>query len=234
MKKLEKIKTNFNKKIYFFLRNVWCKKHLINSEYKIISLGWNCLSRSIPTEWGLKPRREQGEKSTPFDLSMHDIKYLADIISSHFEDYLEDTVKFNETEWRNEKYNIIYNHDEDCQTKADFDTRYLNRIKNFFDVCANSTPTLFIYNCRDSGSDDINDILKLKETIQNLSKSKKSKFLVITAHKLKPVKGLDVLFLPLPYPNYIWWDENCRYGLRGYNYERRICNKIYNILKTLY
>ena len=37
--------------------------------YKIVSLGCNCFPRTIPTLWGLKPRKKQGEKGCPFDLS---------------------------------------------------------------------------------------------------------------------------------------------------------------------
>ena len=31
--------------------------------YKIVSLGCDCFSRTIPTLWGIKPRKKQGEKS---------------------------------------------------------------------------------------------------------------------------------------------------------------------------
>lgn len=233
MLQFKKTLETINKKIYLHLREKWCEKHRIDFEYKIISLGWNCLSRSLPTEWKLKPRREQGEKSTPFDLSMHDIKYMADIIQSHFKEYLQDTVKFNETEWKNKQFNIIYNHDEDCQTKADFDKRYLDRIKNFFDILSTDIPVLFIYNCRDDGSDDINDILKLKETVLKISKSKKSRFLALSNKKIENINNIDILYSPLPYTKYIWWNENCRYCLRGYLYEKNIINKIYDELKAM-
>lgn len=37
--------------------------------YHIVSLGCDCFCRTIPTLWGLKPRKNQGELGYPFDLS---------------------------------------------------------------------------------------------------------------------------------------------------------------------
>lgn len=51
--------------------------------YKIVSLGCDCFSRTIPTLWGIKPRKKQGEKGCPFDLSDNPlpavVKYLETI-----------------------------------------------------------------------------------------------------------------------------------------------------------
>ena len=40
---------------------------------KIVSLGWDCLPRTIFTWWGIKKTKENGELSYPFDLSMHNL-----------------------------------------------------------------------------------------------------------------------------------------------------------------
>ena len=41
---------------------------MIEKKYEIVSLGVNCLPRTILTRHGIKPRKADGELSCPFDL----------------------------------------------------------------------------------------------------------------------------------------------------------------------
>ena len=58
-------------------------------DYKIISLGTDCLSRTIPTRWGLKAPKLLGERTHPFDLAVHPYEALCRILDSDFEGYLD-------------------------------------------------------------------------------------------------------------------------------------------------
>lgn len=52
--------------------------------YRIVSLGSDCFSRTIPTLWGVKPRKRQGEPGCPFDLSTN---FLSGIVRNIEEDF---------------------------------------------------------------------------------------------------------------------------------------------------
>ena len=73
--KLKNITKNINKYLFLHLKNKWIKRFKINKDdYYIVSLGWNCLSRSLPTEWGLKKRKEEGETSEDLQDKLHRVR----------------------------------------------------------------------------------------------------------------------------------------------------------------
>ena len=110
----------------------------INKNYKIISLGTYCLPRVITTFCGLKPCKQDGEKSCPFDLAFFtNIDRIAELIESKFislYDGLE--YKLPEKYWINKKLNAIFNH-EYTFSKNELIDRYNSRIKNLYDYFAN-------------------------------------------------------------------------------------------------
>ncbi len=110
----------------------------INKNYKIISLGTYCLPRVITTFCGLKPCKQDGEKSCPFDLAFFtNIDKIAELIESKFislYDGLE--YKLPEKYWTNKKLNAIFNH-EYTFSKNELIDRYNSRIKNLYDYFAN-------------------------------------------------------------------------------------------------
>lgn len=55
--------------------------------YKIVSLGCDCFSRTIPTLWGIKPRKKQGEKGCPFDLSDNPLPAVVKYLENDFKGY---------------------------------------------------------------------------------------------------------------------------------------------------
>lgn len=239
--KLKNITKNINKYLFLHLKNKWIKRFKINKDdYYIVSLGWNCLSRSLPTEWGLKKRKEEGETSDPFDLSMHDVKFIYDIIAGNFSSYYDDTVRVDENLWHNKTYNIYYNHDSDCNDKDEFILRYKNRINNFQKKLSSSKPIIFIYNTRDDHSDRDEDIQKLKELIWQQTDNKRKKiFLCITREKYRlksemaDDKDIAILYAPIPYNDYIWWEAGHKHTISGYRYEKKIADKIHNLLKGM-
>ena len=229
-----KIQNWLNLKSYYFIKNKYIRRNKLNKDdYNIVSLGWNCLSRTIPTQWGIKKQKDEGELSYPFDLSMHDVKYIPQVIQNDFYDYL-DNVEKKDNIWCNTTYNIIFNHDETCQTIDEFQTRYLNRIKNFSNILQSNKPSLFIYNARDDGSDSIKDIENLKKAVYSKCNMQKKKFLVISPVELhSDDQDITILYSPVPYKGYVWWKDDCRYSFKGCMYEKRIVEKISQLLKEI-
>lgn len=114
----------------------------INKNYKIISLGTYCLPRVITTFCGLKPCKQDGEKSCPFDLAFFtNIDRIAELIENKFislYDGLEYVLPegFKDKCWANKKLNAIFNH-EYTFSKNELIDRYNNRIKNLYNYFAN-------------------------------------------------------------------------------------------------
>lgn len=125
--------------------------------YKIISLGGDCLPRTILTKWGIKPSKAQGELSCPFDLSVHSYSSICQLLKTDFQDYLNlddlqvisrPKVHYGIPMPKNTKYNCIFNHERgEFWVKDNFQNlinRYQQRISNFNNYI-NSNPVLFVF-----------------------------------------------------------------------------------------
>ena len=97
---------------------------MIKKKYEIVSLGVNCLPRTILTRLGIKPCKADGELSCPFDLVMHKLDRITYYLSNNFEDYFDDLYfkvkKRNILDfrkkgcwWKND--GTEFRHDKDCQ-----------------------------------------------------------------------------------------------------------------------
>ena len=115
---------------------------------KFISLGTRCFPRMFLTiHTCFKARKKYGELSCPFDLCITPLKSLEKILENDFADYFDDLIYDHESNWafwRNKKYNIFYNHDNDIKTKDEFKKRYGIRIQNFKNIIKNNKKTYFM------------------------------------------------------------------------------------------
>lgn len=204
---------------------------LPKDKYKIISLGWDCFSRTLPTWYGIKPMREQGELSYPFDLAMHTLPGILKILQNDFADYLED-IEFEEATkmWHNHKYHIKYNHDETLTSVEEFRARYNKRIENFYNIINNEKNVFFIYHTLPS--DKPEEIVKLYKEVQRLRNDKNFQLIVIThtLSELPHLPHISLCYEPLPWENYSWWEED-HLTLQGVEFEHKIANRIIEIIK---
>ena len=126
--------------------------HLELAKYdcKIVSLGSNCISRTIPTRWGLKLPKSMGELTHPFDLSVHPYRSVCRVIENDFQDYLNPLLlKQNHNGVpKHQKYKIVFNHERDSYFSQDnfrpLIKTYEARIRNFYHDIYKS-PILFLY-----------------------------------------------------------------------------------------
>lgn len=117
--------------LIFNLKINYIKKR--KKAYKIIPLGTYCLPRVIATLNKLKPTKEQGELSCPFDLAFfNDINKNNELIKTKFEKFF-DNIEYNEEKqcFINKELNIIFNHDKNTSPET-FTENYKNRINNFY------------------------------------------------------------------------------------------------------
>ena len=214
-------------------------------KYTICSLGWNCLPRMLPTEWRLKANKKMGELSCPFDLAGHQAKVVADVIEKDFAGYLDNVIHYTDdrkfmgeykADFFNPDWGIMYVHDEDCKTLADFKKRYTARVENFRRVLNGDKPVLFVYNARKDTSKNVDkpeEIQKLCDVVMSRVHNKKSRFVVITPYDIGEIKGAHVYLAKWPVPDYNWWvplHRRTRYGIR---WERQVIGFLYNELKDM-
>ena len=107
-----------------------------SGKYKVISLGWNCMPRTLATHCLIKPSKGAGEKGMPFDLSANIPKTVAHFLKTDFADYFTGSWSYDTGRncWRNDPSNgVFYPHDKDCGPD-DLDRlqkRFAGRINNF-------------------------------------------------------------------------------------------------------
>ena len=121
--------------------------------YRIISLGCVCFARTVPTLWGIKPRKAQGEVGYPFDLSNSYLDAITKCLTTDFKDYFKD-LKFSDQlgMWCTNNEHLQYCHEHDL-TKNDRDKiieRFSQRIENLREILkSDKRPAIFInyYRC---------------------------------------------------------------------------------------
>ena len=217
----------YNKQRAEFAQNA----NLKYTDYKIISLGWDCFSRSLPTWYGIKPTKEQGELSYPFDLAMHTLPNIIKVLQNRFADYLEDIEFDKETKlWHNKKYHFKYNHDQTLTTKEEFRERYSKRIENFYNTIRTSQNIFFIYHAL--ASDKVESILLLCSELRKLCENKNFHLIVVSEAKKKIPYSPDISLCHVsrPWKDYSWWQED-HLTLQGVKFEHKIINKIIKIIQ---
>jgi tetratricopeptide (TPR) repeat protein len=210
--------------------------------YKLISLGFDCLPRTVATRWGIKPSRLQGEKSCPFDLAFHSFSNICNLLKNNFQDYLdsqylktipcdlypEKLIVFNT------KYFCRFNHEYSDNWHENnfskFRERYQQRIDNFYNYL-HSNPILFILNlpCDRTAfiPTELIDIISqkfpdlyFKILVLNISLNNSANHLenedtrIVSEHIL------------LPSSDYHWSLPKCYTSEAGIKFEREIANLI--------
>ena len=208
----------------------YIKNHSQNKDYKIISLGWDCFSRTLPTWYGLKPTKDKGELSHPFDLAMHTLPNIIKILQNHFADYLDNVYYDEATQlWINNKYHIKYNHDNGLSLD-EFKNRYTKRIENFYQTIHDAKNVFFIYHALNDDKQE--DILQLVRELQNIC-DKTHFHLIVISHKWKKLlhcQNITLCYQPYPWKNYSWW-ENDHLTSQGVKFEHAIIDKLLKIIQ---
>lgn len=203
-------------------------------EYQIVSLGYNCFTHRILTENGIKPAKVFGELTGPFDLCVTPVSSLAQILKNDFNDYFEDLV-FDEYSgtWRNSKYNLYYNHDNDLKAndRDKLVERYRYRIENFNSFLKNDKHVYFILLAdSESSSYEINEIyhLILQKRAENFT------FIAVDfwSRTLNVDQHINVLSISTPYQDFssMWFNDRYRRTLAAKSFEYEFCNDIVKII----
>ena len=183
----------------------------MGKKYEIVSLGVNCLPRTILTRNGVKPAKAEGELSCPFDLVKHEPKRIIHYLKNNFKDYFDDiffvTRKRNIFDFRKKGLwqktdGTKFFHDKDCKAEdlEKLTNRIKRRINNFNSIMNSERPILFV--C--STFDEVDFVDELYTTLEQLRGNKSFKLAVINFSDSipPPRKGLYTLDLALPNKTY--------------------------------
>ena len=215
---------------------------------QFISLGEDCFSRTIPTQWGLKPSAKLGEKTCPFDLSVHLVSMLPTIIRSDFEGYLDpENFSFLEDRGfcRNNALHIQFNHemgrkfaDNDFEILRD---AYRRRIENFHELLAGDARSVFLIHFVRPRSETCIHIRNTLEVLKE--KCATADILLICINTWEPdqevdlrerelLDGENVAFVDVhyPFPNYVWFRPDCCFSPQGHLFEKDVILKLRQIV----
>ena len=210
------------------------------TQYKIISLGWNCMPRSLTTTSMLKPGKGAGEKSLPFDLVITPPAVTAQLLETDFSAYFDGEWIFDPAEgcWvRSPETGILYPHDTDCgpEDLEKLQTRLRKRIENFREAVRFPGPVLFILNKatqfrgKPTGHTAA-DVEAVCRAIKKIRGENPYKILVTCCDPEdpgEPSDGAETVCHPYPRADYVWHHAE-RFTPEGVRFELgyiRLCRK---------
>ena len=204
-------------------------------KYEIVSLGLNCLPRTVLTRGGVKPRKADGELSCPFDLVAHPIETILKCLETNFEGYFDDLYfklrKRNFLDFRKQgiwqkKDGTKFFHDKDCK-QNDMEklvNRIKNRIYNFNSIIAINKPVIFVM----AVYSETNCIDKIFKELKRLRGDKPFKLLILDYGNNLNLqnKEIDVLKILLPDEKFIkiWNKTGYVKSKLGCYIEKMVCN----------
>ena len=202
----------------------------------IVSLGRDCLPRTVPTRQGYKLTKAQGELTLPFDLALHDYDGLCQIIESNFKDYCKpDFLGVTEDGCiENTKYNVRFNHESlygrhDIYRANKFEKlieKYEARIANFYRYVADDN---IIFICEyQIYPGRLNQVIKsvfpnLTYKIVTLNTFFPKEFSMSYFYPVEVYEQeIDYYSLPFPSDDYAWWEPQHFTSDAGVKFENRI------------
>jgi len=204
--------------------------------FTYISLGYDCLPRTLAAKYGIIPSRKAGRLTGPFDLAVHPLPAVIKLLSDNFTDY--DSADYEITNGntaRLKKLNILFNHDQIPQYfENDFKILkevYLKRAKNF-QTYAQKEHLLFVANIRPQ------DYAFLPSFCDLISKKYPKAMLVLLFTKTPPNNlhqinaNTKTIISLIPRDNYSWFMINDFGTPEGMAFEHNIITTLVDIIKT--
>lgn len=169
-----------------------------NFKHQIISLGNNCMGRTIPTKFGLKPTKIYGEQTIVTDqIFFPYIKDLVKFWNTNFEGMLDDLC-FNKdmNAWTMPRYGMYAPHEYQL-SKEEFSKAVERRIKNFYKMVETDKYAIFLrFDAHDCSKESVK---LLADKIREVRKGKPYK-LVIVNHKKPLTDYIDENTIVINYP----------------------------------
>lgn len=215
---------------------------------RFVSIGEDCFSRTLLTRWGFKPPAKLGEKSGPFDLAIHPLSSIINLLKNNFEDYLTTHHLRYDNERQvvlNDKYGVLFNHEVGSEWANDEFSKlretYYRRIENFSKSFDSLCPTNFVLHLRYPSSKQLISILELASELRTSSVENKIICIATWAHGSnidvsgrEDLRGRGIFFIDAHYPfeKYVWYNELHASSEKGYLFEKDIIDQIDRIISN--
>lgn len=213
--------------------------------YEIVSLGVNCLPRTVLTRKNIKPRKAQGELSCPFDLVVHSAERITYYIENDFADYFDDLsfrvrkkcfLDFRQKGIWEKTDGTKFFHDKDCKVndREKIVKRISARIDNFRKILENERPIIFVQSVKDG-----EDIENLYNVLKNKRKDKIFKLVILDFNNIVQKEYDNIYVFKIPYPsnikNYeVLWNRHKNYNSKeGRAFEDAIKNAVEQVIEDL-
>lgn len=206
-----------------------------------VSLGTNCLSRTVPTRWGLKPSAKLGEKSHPFDLSVHPLLAIESALKTNFEKYLDPSLLAFDKRRNfcvNTELRVSFNHETGDEYPKDNFSKlieiYRSRIDNLWNTIDTAERAVFISHTKSADKHALRVLRRIFEFIATRRQGKESVFIVWNSY----LEGVGapyeedmgpharVLNVPFPYQSYVWHLPEHYFSEQGFEFERQGVSQI--------
>lgn len=212
---------------------------------QIISLGMDCIPRTILTRGGVKKNREQGALSCPLDLVLTSYESICEMIKEDFQDFTNrDYLKLESTGTiTNTKYNVEFVHEsENRRMILDFCRknfqrlveRYDQRVKNFYhyiDQCVEQEAHIIFVVKHNEHPHELKAILQEKFpklnfllVALNIDFEGAKQMETIEIEKSIDQEGIAAYNFNFPGTDYIWHDQEHYNTEAGKTFEQGICN----------
>lgn len=213
-----------------------------------VSLGFDCLGRTIPTRWGLKKPRCLGERSGPFDLAVHTPEVVTQLLLTDFDGYMNPAnLRYCPTLGYcvDDQLRISYNHEQGpLFAESGFSKLidvYARRVQGFrlalqssrpLILVAHSPPTMGVYQKQIDGlmeafrfvalrRDAPTELLMIKTFEPSSPPSSISPF---------SENGFAYVSMCLPREGYVWYEPECFLSDAGFEWEKSIVNCIEDVI----
>ena len=208
-----------------------------SGNYKIVSLGADCMPRTYPTVYMLKPCRAAGEKSMPFDLARTPPQGLVRFLENDFADYINDKWQYDHENgrWLNDPATgVRYSHDRDCgpDQLAELHKRVQRRINNFHEMLKFPGLVFFLLHKRLEG--DIKDIDRACAALRKMRKDLPTKIVVIAndqSEEPSELENAEYFLLKHPLNAHDWFEPEVRFTVEGIHYEMQVVKLIRQLLQ---
>jgi len=226
------------------LQNQHIKEELQKRSTQIVSLGEDCLSRTLPTRWRLKPRKAEGELTYPFDLAVHSVDSIIQLLDNDFKFYTDKRfLRLAQNKIIvNSKYGVTFNHESgDSFAQNDYSllVEVVNRrVANFRDLAIREGSLIFIIHTRRNSSMSAESLQDLANILENYFTGKSFSIIVIDTREEALSLSLkndlfSIIRAPYPTSGYIWHNPSHFNRFDGIIYEISLMVRLSEVLRSV-
>lgn len=217
-----------------------------------VSLGEDCFSRTVATQWGLKKCARLGELSHPFDLALHPLPVIVKLLESDFAGYPDQAnLVYDEKSGfcRNTTNNVSYNHERGMEfAENGFELllgKYRKRIENFRACLKGGGKFVFLVHLIHQRQNIVHLINDMASALRRYTTSTDMLMIFVrtprSGTELEPMdhtqfKDIPVRIVDVPYPaeGYVWYDITKCLSPEGHEFEKKVVEKIRMHLDAFY